>query len=226
MASRKAKKRRKYFEAYRHDRPLLGMINLSPQFFSMADYMSRLSRERKNHDQFGYRSFSYASIVFYVSSVEAYLNECITRAVFAVSMKKNMSDITDEVAHAKERSLSKVKIDALVSLHTGRSDLDTSFSENILLLTEVRNEIIHYTPTFNYTMNFWPSRLELALKRSGFDFDLPTSWTDAVTDAQFLDWAREVTKAFLIQYHSLVGGAHPFDPEWPDPLRWNVDLPS
>jgi hypothetical protein len=201
------------------------MTELSSQFFSMADHLNGMAREKRSYPGFNFRSFGYASVIFYVSAVEAYLNEQLTLSIFLA--KENLPPgIVDLAAKTKEMTIGPEKIKNLCTLYTRNQNIDLAFANEMLALISARNEIIHYTPTFNHTVNLWPQRLEVALRDSRTLLTQWALWTGAVVEPLFLDWARETTKSFLIRYGKIVGGVNPFDTSVPDHMRWSGELQS
>jgi hypothetical protein len=216
-------RRRTYFKAYHAESEQAGMTELSSQFFSMADHLNGMAREKRAYPGFNFRSFGYASVIFYVSAVEAYLNEQLTLSIF-LAKENLLPGIVDLTAKIKEMTIGLEKIKNLCTLYTRNQNIDLAFANEMLALISARNEIIHYTPTFNHTVNLWPQRLEVALRDSG---TLPIQWALwTVVEPLFLDWARETTKSFLIKYNKIVGGVDPFDISVPDHMRWNEKLQS
>ena len=116
------------------------------------------------------------------------MNEQLTLSIFLA--KENLPPgIVDLAAKTKEMTIGPEKIKNLCTLYMRNQNIDLVFANEMLALISARNEIIHYTPTFNHTVNLWPQRSEVALRDSGA---LPTQWalcTGAVVEPLFLDWA-------------------------------------
>ena len=120
--------------------------------------------------------------------MEAYLDEQLTLSIF-LAKENLLPGIVDLTAKIKGMTIGLEKIKNTCALYTRNQNVDLAFANEMLALISARSEIIHYTPTFNHTMNLWPQRLEVALRDSGA---LPTQWalcTGAVVEPLFLDWA-------------------------------------
>ena len=80
------------------------MTELSSQFFSMADHLNGMAREKRAYPGFNFRSFGYASVIFYVSAVEAYLEEQLTLSIF-LAKENPLPGIVDLTAKIKEMTI-------------------------------------------------------------------------------------------------------------------------
>ena len=160
-----------------------------------------------------------------MSAVEAFLNEQLTITI-SLRNDKISPQIIESAVRIKNMTMHEAKINNLCLLYTGESNIDMAFARGMFALVDARNEIIHYTPVFDDAPSLWPQRLEFSLRDAGA---LPSKWglwTQVVVDALFLNWARETTKSFLIQFNAIVGGVDPFGSSMPDHARWDADLRS
>ena len=186
---------------------------LSGSYFRVANELRAMASETER-SRWPSHFYVFPAITMYIAAFEAFLKEHLAlslhKANHAQIQKSNDIERINKLidnSHVNFKDWVKDLFCLYDSMNVG---INTTCDEyhNLIALKELRNSIVHYTPSF-IDAAIWPARLEQALHKNKLEV-MNSGWVTYFSRVEVANWAHDSVRGAIELFCSISGAENPF----------------
>lgn len=172
---------------------------ISPMLLETAEHLFEVANYEAQKNLFTgerFHRFVPIGITSYVNYLEAYINETVGSSIdYKVFMLEDYSEETLKNTDVTEEALNKKKLKAFYKYY-GLSPADFKSHEEILLLSDLRHEIVHFFP-YALSANQTRIKVKKVTDHLKLKIDPTDDWTLSLQMLSILSWSRASALNFI-----------------------------